>query len=330
MQLTGDKMSLGGSVASAVIKLDAYSSDKTINLGAGAADSASVLGLTDTELKTLHGAHLRIGTVAGYTGSNVVTGTLSLAGSTAGSTDLTLSGGAVTVQGGLTALSGVNLFSTGGDVSGTGAITASDLNATAQTVALTGANAAGVIHGSSSVGDFSYTSAGAMTTGVISGATGVVLSAGGNITQNDMLTAPRLTVSTPGTATLDNASNHIDALSATNIGTLSVTSLNPMTLGWTGHGISQASGSGYLQFNSSATLGSGITLSGNDIRFPRRQGQPGRRHRHRHRHRAPSSASNRGRASMSARAPISSTPSPWRSATTRSRPSTMPMSASAA
>ncbi|MES2347619.1 MAG: hypothetical protein V4641_08605, partial [Pseudomonadota bacterium] len=259
VQLTADKMSLGGSVASSVIKLDTYTSDKNINLGVSAADSSTVLGLTDTELKTLHGAHLSIGTASGYTGSDVVTGALNLTGSNTGTTDLTLSGGTV---------------------SGSSAVTIGALNAIAQTVSLTGANEVGTISGSSSVGDFSFTAAHNVVLGNISGATGIVLAAGGNITQQanaqlnsynvEQATGHGLSVSTPGSALLDNSSNHISELSAVNIGALSVKSLNDLTVGWRGNGVSQSSGfaNGYLQFDSSKVkLASGMQLSGNDIRL---------------------------------------------------------------
>uniref|UniRef100_UPI00261E7F55 beta strand repeat-containing protein n=1 Tax=Janthinobacterium sp. TaxID=1871054 RepID=UPI00261E7F55 len=81
MMLQADKMSLGGGAASlsgGQVTLERRS-DGEIDIGSGAADSATSLGLTDTELKTIAAGHI---TVGGHTfnGSLNLLGSLDLSG----------------------------------------------------------------------------------------------------------------------------------------------------------------------------------------------------------------------------------------------------------
>src|SRR5450830_454968 len=126
LMLQADKMSLGGGAASlsgGQVTLERRS-DGEIDIGSGAADSATVLGLSDTELKTIAAGHI---TVGGHT----FNGPLNLIGS------LDLSG-----------LSSLNLLElrTGGAMSLGGPLSvARDLMLTANNISATGAvNVGGV------------------------------------------------------------------------------------------------------------------------------------------------------------------------------------------
>jgi hypothetical protein len=122
-------------------------------------------------------------------------------------------------------------------------------------VALTGANKANTVQGSS-VGDFGYNASGNMTLGSITSSTSISLSATGtgNITQPDgysYIITPQLNVSTPGAVSIGGETNAIDALTATSVGSLTLSNPGDITLktitltgNYTGGGVIDVS-SGY-------------------------------------------------------------------------------------
>ncbi|MFM2087106.1 MAG: hypothetical protein RLZZ237_1975, partial [Pseudomonadota bacterium] len=121
MMLQADKMSLGGgadSLSGGQVTLERRS-DGEIDIGSGAADSSTVLGLTDTELKTIAAGHI---TVGGHT----FNGPLNLLGSLDLSSLSSLNllelrtGGAMNLGGPLTVAKDVMVG--GGTIGATGAV----------------------------------------------------------------------------------------------------------------------------------------------------------------------------------------------------------------
>ncbi|TQK03878.1 filamentous hemagglutinin family protein [Herbaspirillum sp. SJZ130] len=230
LSFTADNINLNGSVTGSIINIDTYSTSTGINLGAKVAGQ---LSLTNAELNRLDAPILNIGQNTSHSAALTVASAIDLTNSAAGYQQLNLRGNLITVSDALKTRGQLTLDGMSGSVSGAGPVTANSLVVNAGSVALTGSNMAGGISGSATTGNFGFTAANDLTiNGNISGATGISLTAGGNINQNNntTLTTPLLSVAAPGSANLSGTANRIGALTAPGIGSLTVNNADSIAL----------------------------------------------------------------------------------------------------
>ncbi|MES2258997.1 MAG: filamentous hemagglutinin N-terminal domain-containing protein [Pseudomonadota bacterium] len=189
--LRSDNMALGSTAGTVLapggVKLDAYSGDAAIKLGAGASGASGTLVLTDDELLAITTPQLQIGTAADYAGALSVSGALNLKNrnsiSSATATDALQLGGASIDIGGALSVPAMLKLQTDGSITGTGSVAAPALYMLAGVrvgLPTSPLNTTASYLNVSTPGSVTLNESGSITSGSVSAAT-LTITAGGSI-----------------------------------------------------------------------------------------------------------------------------------------------------